>query len=42
MKSNEIIVIFKEINKAPELKKIKNNISEFEKLLNRRNLPNSL
>lgn len=42
MKNNDIVVIYKEINKVPEFKKIKNDISAFEKLLDRRNLPNSL
>lgn len=40
MKNNEVVVIYKEINKAPELRKIKNDIFEFEKLLGRRNILN--
>lgn len=42
MKNNEVVVIYKEINKVPELKKIKNDISEFEKLLGRRNILNTI
>lgn len=42
MKNNDIVVIYKETNKTAELKKIKNNISEFEKLLGRRNILNSI
>ena len=42
MKNNEVVVIYKEINKAPELMKIKNDISEFEKLLSRRNILNTI
>lgn len=42
MKNNDIVVIYKEINKVPKLKKIKNDISAFKKLLGRRNLPNFL
>ena len=41
MKNNDIVVIYKETNKSPELKKIKNYISEFEKLLGRRNILNT-
>lgn len=33
METNEIIIIYKEVGKIPELKKVKNNIQEFEKLL---------
>lgn len=42
MKNNDIVVIYKETNKTAELKKIKNNISEFEKLLGRRNILNPI
>lgn len=42
MKNNEIVIIYKDINKAPELRKIKNDISEFEKLLGRRNILNTI
>ncbi len=35
MNSNEIIIIYQEANKTPELKKIKNDISEFERLVGR-------
>lgn len=33
MKKDEIIIIYKEVGKNPELKKIKNNIQEFEQIL---------
>lgn len=33
MKKDEIIIIYKEVGKNPELKKIKNNIQEFEHIL---------
>ena len=42
MKNNDIVIIYKDINKAPELRKIKNDISEFEKLLGRRNILNTI
>ena len=42
IKNNEVVVIYKEINKVPELKKIKNDISEFEELLGRRNILNTI
>jgi len=35
MKTNEIIVIYKEVGKSPALQKIKNDISEFEEILGR-------
>lgn len=34
MKTNEIIVIYQEVGKSPELQKIKNDVKEFEKMLN--------
>ena len=34
MKNNEIIIIYQEVRKTPVFKKIKNNINEFEKILN--------
>ena len=33
MKKDEIIIIYKKVGKKPELKKIKNNIQEFEQIL---------
>ena len=33
MKKDEIIIMYKEVGKNPELKKIKNNIQEFEQIL---------
>ena len=42
MKNNEIIVIYQETSQAPQLKKINNDISEFEKLVGRQNRFNSL
>lgn len=35
MKNNEIIVIYQSVGKSPELKKIKNDVKEFEKILER-------
>lgn len=37
MKTNEIIVIYQEVGKSPELQKIKNDVKEFEKVLERSN-----
>lgn len=42
MKNNEIIVIYQETNQVPQLKKINNDISEFEKLVGRQNRSSSL
>ena len=36
MRTNEIIVIYQEVGKSPELQKIKNDIKEFQKILERR------
>ena len=33
MKKDEIIIMYKEVGKNPELKKIKNNLQEFEQIL---------
>lgn len=33
MKKDEIIIMYKKVGKNPELKKIKNNIQEFEQIL---------
>ena len=37
MNNTEIIVIVQKIGKFPELQKIKNNIKEFEKIIERKN-----
>lgn len=37
VKNNEIIVICQEVGKSPELQKIKNDVKEFEKILERKN-----
>ena len=37
MKKDEIIIMYKEVGKNPELKKIKNNIQEFEQILGGKN-----
>ena len=37
MKNNEIIIIYQEVGKSPKLQKIKNDIKEFEKILERSN-----
>jgi hypothetical protein len=37
MKTNEIIVIYQEVGKSPELQKIKNDVQEFENILERSN-----
>lgn len=42
MKNNEIIVIYQEVGKSPNLQRIKNDIYSFEKLLERRSTNNSL
>ena len=42
MKNNEIIVIYQETSQVPQLKKINNDISEFEKLVGRQNRSSSL
>ena len=42
MKTNEIIVIYQEVGKSPELQKIKNDVEEFENILERSNWGNSL
>lgn len=36
MRTNEIIVIYQEVGKSPELQKVKNDIKEFQKALERR------
>lgn len=35
MKNNEIIVIYQDVGKIPELQKIKNDVKEFEKIIER-------
>ena len=42
MKNNEIIIIYKEVGKSPTLRKIKNDLKDFENLLERKNTSNSL
>ena len=42
MKNNEIIIIYKEVGKSPTLLKIKNDLKDFENLLERKNTSNSL
>ena len=42
MNNNEIIVIYKELGKEPKIQKIKNDICEFEKVLERKNRDYSL
>lgn len=34
--NNEIIIIFQEVEKKPNLQKIKNDLCEFEKIIGRR------
>lgn len=36
MNNNEIIVIYKEVGKEPKIQKIKNDICEFERILERK------
>ena len=36
MNNNEIIVIYQEVGKTPKIQKIKNDICEFEKVLERK------
>lgn len=40
--NDEIIIIYQEAGKTLKLQKIKNNVSEFETMLGRRNRDNSL
>ena len=42
MKNDEIIIIYQEVGKLPNLKKIKNDMRSFEEMLGRRNTNNSL
>mgnify|MGYP001852395630 CR=1 FL=1 len=42
MKNNEIIIIYKEVGKSSTLRKIKNDLKDFENLLERKNTSNSL
>ena len=36
MNNNDIVVIYKEVGKESKIQKIKNDISEFEKILERK------
>ena len=42
MNNNEIIAIYQEVGKEPKIQKIKNDIYEFEKVLERKNRDYSL
>lgn len=42
MKNSEIIVIYQDVGKMPELQKIKNDVNELEKILERKNRRNTI